>query len=460
MDLFGIIKEFWWAVILSVLALVFIISAWDKIRWKAMNYGYGFPVIGKTSRLSGDTKMDRSNPGWLKSERALCADYKKFIGVQSKAEFERYISYLNRAGDTGRGTTPAFVWLLIVGLVIVEALGFSYVLAGFAVPGASAQVQLYGSIGIAFVISVLLVWFTHLSGAELFVNGVVSSARENWNNLGQKGNISQGITVDISRNNEDDNDPGHAQALHRTRKKKVSYPITVGTLVFVVIIAIGSTYVRSTVLEKQLIEDVSGVQTNYYGVPAELSESAIASESQAHEESLDLERKGGWTTFIILAVLFVFIQILGILFGYKWGFAGKQSKVAYAGLGNGRYSTYEDVLQHKDVVIDEAQARLENLQQKLEYKNANSGGTAIKTHKTFEDFLLETAQSRHANKQRTDSIGTENVEESAVVSTAEPVEIAGAVQDEEAALRAKLADLKKAKVVEDLKRELAEAEQT
>lgn len=457
MDLFGIVKEFWWAVLLSVFALVFIISAWDKIRWKVMNYWYGFPLIGKVSRLSGDTKMDRSNPGWLKSERALCADYKKFIGVQSKAEFERYISYLNRAGDTGRGTTPAFVWLLIVGLVIVEALGFSYVLAGFAVPGASAQVQLYGSIGIAFVISVLLVWFTHLSGAELFVNSVVSSARQHWNSQGQKGNISRVIDIDISENNEDDNDPGHAQTLHRTRKKKVSYPITMGTLIFVVIIAIGSTYVRSTVLEKQLIEDVSGVQTNYYGVPAELSQAASASESKAHGESLDLERKGGWTTFIILAVLFVFIQFLGILFGYKWGFAGKQSKEAYAGLGKGRYSTYEDVLQHKDVVIDEAQARLENLQQKLEYKNANSGGSAIKTHKTFEDFLLETAQSRHANKQKTDSIGTDSIEESVIVST---VEIANAVQDEETELRAKLADLKKAKVVEDLRRELAAAEQT
>jgi hypothetical protein len=104
--------------------------------------------------------------------------------------------------------------------------------------------------------------------------------------------------------------------------------------------------------------------------------------------------------------MFVFIQILGGIFGYKWGFAGKQSKAAYLGLGRGRYATYDDVLEHKNTIIDEAQARLEDLQQKLEFKNANYGGIALKTHKTFEDFLYEHAEGKHESLQKHATIGT------------------------------------------------------
>lgn len=472
MDLFGIVKEFWWAVIASVFAIVFVISAWDKIRWKAMNYWYGFPFIGKVARLSKDTRIDKHNEGWLKSERALCADYKKFIGVQSKDEFDRNISYLNKSGDTGRGTTPPFIWLLIIGLVIAEALGFSYVLAGYTIPGASEQVQLYGSVGIAFVISVLLVAFTHSSGVELFRNNVVARARKSWNDLGQKGPLSQGIDVPLSQNDKDDNDPSYAQTIHRAEKKKVSYPITIFTLLLVLIVASGSTYIRSTVLEKQLIEDVSGSQTNFFAAPApeipeELNAIANFAEDKAMVETQDLERKGGWTTFIILAVLFVFIQILGVLFGYKWGFAGKQSKAAYKGLGHGRFHTYDDVLQHKDNISDEAQARLENLQQKLELNNANSGSNAIKAHKTFEDFLFEKAEDKHEKQQKHASIGSKPSPELGIEFTNNLDSPASENQDDELArLKAELAKVQqeqeeqqKAKEIEELKRQLTEAKQ-
>jgi hypothetical protein len=159
--------------------------------------------------------------------------------------------------------------------------------------------------------------------------------------------------------------------------------------------------------EKQIIEEVNGTQTSYFGVPSELLTVAESADNQAKEDTNTLERKGGNTTFIILAIMFVFIQILGVIFGHKWGFGGKQSKEAYRGLGRGRYATYDDMLEHKNHVIDEAQARLESLQQKLEHKNANYGGVAIKTHKTFEDFLFEKAEDRHESQQKHEGIGAQ-----------------------------------------------------
>lgn len=56
------------------------------------------------------------------------------------------------------------------------------------------------------------------------------------------------------------------------------------------------------------------------------------------QEQQNADRKGGWARFIVLAVLFIFIQILGIYFGFKWEFAGTESKEASEDKGDFRNS--------------------------------------------------------------------------------------------------------------------------
>lgn len=60
----------------------------------------------------------------------------------------------------------------------------------------------------------------------------------------------------------------------------------------------------------------------------------ISADTKALKEQQENDKKGGWATFIVLAVLFVFIQILGILFGFKWGFIKKESKKVYLYIKN------------------------------------------------------------------------------------------------------------------------------
>ena len=288
-----------------------------------------------------------------------------------------------------------------------EALVFSYVLAGFAIPGASEMIQTYGAIGIAAVVSILLVALTHATGTQIYKNSRVLQARKAWQ-ASDNDSIWDYSSIDLDETFEDDKKPVHSQILSRHQYQSVTPKNTISiiTAILIIVVAVGSTYVRSTVLEKELISEVSGSQQNYFDmdVPAELAVVASTAEKKAIEESVDLDRKGGWTTFIILAFIFIFIQVIGVLFGYKWGFSGKQSKVAYNKLGKGRFHTIHDVEEHAEKIIDAAQARLERLQQKLTQNNANTGGEKVQTKKTFEDYLLETAQDKHDKKIGHESI--------------------------------------------------------
>lgn len=399
MTLAQIVTQFWWAILLSMLGILITIHFWDKTKWWAMNTWYSFPLIGKLASLArnGDGKTDQK--GWLKSERTLCSDYAKFIGVKSEKDFNRYNSYLTKAGDLGRKPLSAFMWLLIIALVIVEAMGFSYVLAGYTVPGASEAMQTYGAIGIAFLISVILVFLTHYTGHELYRNSKINEARQEWRDSGKPDKLSYYNSISLDKDADDDGKYSFTQMVHRVGKTP-KHAITTLTIIFILLVAVGATYIRGVVLEKQLTEEVIGTQTSYFNttsnLPKDLMKEVTTSEEKALQDTQNLDREGGWTTFIILAVIFVFLQILGIILGFKYGFAGLQSNHAYKALGNGQYHTYGEVEQALEELIATAQAKLETLHQKLEERNSDEGTEPIKINpnNNFRAYLMENAIDR------------------------------------------------------------------
>ena len=78
---------------------------------------------------------------------------------------------------------------------------------------------------------------------------------------------------------------------------------------------------------------------------------------------------------------------MGVFFGFRWGFAGKDSPAAYRAIGAGRYSSYADVREHYKDIADTAQSKLEHLQQKLMSRNSLSGTDGLHTTKAFYDFM-------------------------------------------------------------------------
>ena len=397
-----------WSLVSVMVALVAVSLLWAKVIWWWHNTWYSFPIIGKISSLSNDTNRDTTDNSWFKAEKTLCRDYKKFIRIQDEHDFNEKVTYLTKAGDNGRKNTPSLIWILTVALVFVEAMGFSYVLAGYTLPGASENMQQMGAYGIAFLISVILVAFTHFAGHELYKSGQIKHARQDWIESGRKGKTTTG-TVPLARQQSlDDDQPGYVQLMNRVGTQP-SYYASIGTAIFVVIVAIGATYVRGQVLEKQLHQQVVGqtgggaelsVKLSQDGLDMSVKETgkrltlpaADAAENQrasdkAVQDDVTIDRHGGWGTFIVLAFIFIFLQILGVFFGFRWGFAGKDSQAAFQAIGAGRYSSYADVREHYKDIADTAQSKLEHLQQKLMEKNAMNGNDGAHTTQSFYGFM-------------------------------------------------------------------------
>lgn len=423
------LKEFLYAykyavstVLVLLVTAILIMKYWDEVKFWWLCTWSSFPVIGKITKLSKDTKSMESN-GWFSSELSLCSDFYTYYDRYDKdpEHYDRCKSYLSKVDELGRKPFPIFMWVIIVSLVILEALGFSYVLAGFTIPGANESVQQYGALGIAFIISVILVGFTHRTGSEIYKNTLINKIRVYFVNdrRNEKPNLERDDKITLESNNLDDDAPSYLKVLNRVNTNATVTPswlISIITAIFIIIIAVGATYVRGQVLEKQLNEEITNVETNVYSpYPADLAKSQETADTKALTERQDNDRKGGWATFIVLAVLFIFIQLLGILLGFKWGFIGKESFIAY--LDSSSFRSKQDFINYfkreKEYIAKIAQQKLQELQQRM-YQNSSFNGTSSKEselirnkeNRTFLKYIVNQHQENENHNNEIDKIST------------------------------------------------------
>lgn len=407
-------------VLVLLVTAILIMKYWDEVKFWWICTWYNFPVIGKLAKLSKDTKSMENN-GWFSSESTLCSDFHTFYSSFDKnaEDYDKSKSYLSKVDELNRKPFPSIMWIIISILVIIEALGFSYVLAGFTIPGASESVQQYGAIGIAIIISILLVILTHVSGHEMYVNDLIKKAREYYNNdlRDDKPNLERNSKVVLERDEIDDNDRNYLQIINRIKTNgnvTAEWKMTIGTWILIIAIAIGATIIRGQVLEKQLTEEISNIQTNVYSsYPSDLGKSQESADTKVLTEKQEYDKKGGWMTFIVLAILFIFIQFLGIYFGRNWGFAGNESLKAFEYVNS--FRTKQEFInyfkQEKEHIAKIAQQKLQLLQQKM-YQNGSFSSTSSKEmeslknkeNRTFLNYVIVQHQESAKHDKEKNSI--------------------------------------------------------
>ncbi len=407
----------------AAMVLAFVITHWQEVKFWWLNVTYNFPFIGKISRLSNDIEGFDENHKWFYSEERLCRDYYNFyVKVDKDSEsFDEAKAYLHSAGELGRKPTPTLIWVMIFALVIVEAFGFAYVLAGFTIPGASEATQQKGAVGVAAMLAILLVWLTHMTGQELHKNTLIKKIRRWYKNDNAGGSNWRDLKPDeqlitIDNTFDDEKSPNYIRMLNRVDvndKVKATYTKTILTLFFIFVVAIGATYIRDQVLKQEIAsshesavnifnndaspfsdtdassdDDIGALFGDTSGDDAKEDLTALfggEEKAQTQNKSVsansiidETNLKGGEATFLILGLMFVFIQILGIFFGMHWDFAGRESKEAYGCLRgfstkNAFLSFYDRAKTH---IARTAQKQLQKLQHKMNIINDNSGTDA------------------------------------------------------------------------------------
>lgn len=399
------------AVIQSLVSLVLLIAIYATFKFRIdlwwMNFWYGLPLIGKTARLANDSSRYAKDKSWTNSERTLCADYKRFVHLTSEAEFNKRIDYMAKAGDTGRSPTPTWLFLVLGLLIVAEGMGFSYLLGTWMATEGSENTRVLLMGGIVLVLCVVLGFLTHNAGHQLFRTNLIRRSAREWRDDGQPGQLrSANITLKDDQT-QDDKLPHYTQCMNRVGSDG-TYVLVWIAAAAIIVIAIASTVMRVKHLEAELGRETIQTTSAQAGgadagnpfaasdLPAEITAPQAAADAKAKADINSSSTVEGLSAFLMLAFIFVVTQIVGIIAGFKWGFAGKNSKDAWKSTMG--FSTFDDYTRHFSPILATAESKLTTLQQRMIERNNN---VHLGLKNTFENFLLERHVSNVEHKHAT-----------------------------------------------------------
>ncbi len=397
------------AAVYSVASLVILVALYLALKFKIdfwwLNFWYSLPLVGKLARLSRDSTLHARAPGWTNVERTLCEDYRGFMHFMSPAEFERRLTYLGKAQDIGRSHVPGWLLGLLAFLVIAEGLGFSYLLGTWMALEGSENIRVLLMGAIVFVLCTILLFIMHSAGHQLYRTSLIKRCNKEWRDSGQEKQFSTGMINLKDDQTKDDREPEYTQCVNRVGRDG-SIAMVIIAVISIVIIATFSTWMRVEHLqrvqtsESLLMDSPSESQAgNPFGKKASDISKPVLPDAVSNPQE-DADKKGkkdldsnefaeGMAAFLLLAFIFIATQIVAIATGFKWSFAGRESKAAYDGTMG--FALYDDYERHFEPVRQSAQAKLQTLQQTLAEQDTNQARGKYKH--TFTDYLREPRES-------------------------------------------------------------------
>ncbi|ANU07596.1 tripartite tricarboxylate transporter TctB family protein [Paraurantiacibacter namhicola] len=358
-------------IVAAVLGVLFVMWLFRQPTFARTDFSYRVPFIGKLSRYSRDYS-ETEHGKWLNSETRLCHDYARHLTGLSPDEFENHAEYMRKCYDNGRKPLPGLMIALLIFLVVLEGLGFSYLLSTWMALEGSENTRQLLTFAIVTVLSAVLVWTMHAAGHQLYRTRLLRSCFQQFqafglNERGKRNQDRRFTTQIISLNqdqSEDDDQPGHVQCANRVASNPGdtgSYSWLVIATVFILAIAVLSTILRIETLHSEPLA-LAGTETE---------NQALAREYAA------------LSSFWILATIFVVTQFVGMGLGYKYGFAGRESDTAYRMTGGmPDYESYYRPIAKRMSIAD---SRLANLHAMMERRYPGS----INWDRDFYEFVKE-----------------------------------------------------------------------
>jgi hypothetical protein len=391
--------------IISILIAIAIISQKSMQLW-IRDFWVRFPVIGSLARLAKN--HTHGNKSWMRSEEELCGIYKPYVSMLSLKVFNERIEYMRKAGDLGRTPIPLWVISLLALLVVAEGLGFSFILGSWMARDGSANTHTLLMLAIVFVLATILLAVTHAAGHQYYRTSLLRSCFARFKGKGGQEYSSKSVAL-TNPQNVDDNEPDYVQTVNRVAnhsRDTGSFAMGIIALIAIIVIAVSSTAMRWENLQGELTkqsiqESAAGNPFDNIALPTEVTAPQHAADQKAKTEVSDSTKIEGLSAFFMLGFIFVITQIVGMGAGYKYGFVGKEtySKIegkwfqktgAYADTGG--VSTYESYVSLHEPLLDLANSRLKELQQRME---ANSH-EKLALNKNFVDYLRE--QKKNASE--------------------------------------------------------------
>ncbi|WP_305856637.1 hypothetical protein [Balneatrix alpica] len=394
----------------GLLSLILIVLNWDKVRYTAMRIWHGIPVIGSVSRLARKARVDEASidkDGWLSSEKTLCEHYYSYYtNVDKDPEyFRKCEDYLAKVTESGRRTSPLWVIPLSAFLLVLEAVGFAYVLGPFISREISANDLQLLTWSVASFLALISGFLAHIAGHQIHHNSLVKKARHWWTGDDpdtrdrQIGHVKP-LTIDSTY--QDDKEKLYNQILARIPTNTDVTPsykwigLFVGVIIFIAIAAFWIRTEQLNALETILIADMKAEasaqvsNSSPFELPAESAAINAKSTDQTITDRIEAEHRASLITFVVLSVIYVAIQLIALWLGIVYGFVGHHSKKAYN--LTSRFDNADDMKrwmeQEKSRICSHANHKLRMLQHIIAgYSVSSSAAQASQRSAKDRDFI-------------------------------------------------------------------------
>lgn len=425
---------------------------WEKVGYFTMRIWHGVPLIGTVSRSASKEPTVRPD-GWTNSEYDLCNDYYEAYGqVDKSPEFFRQCQdYLKKIGEAGRKPRPAWVFVLAAVLLVVEAIGFGYVLSGWLSLDASASDKRYQAIGVAILLAVISCGFAEAAGHAIHHNSLIKKARAWWRgdaSDSRSNHLKQIDSINIEDSLSDSNDKDYNRILSRIATSVDVTPkyLLIGAFVGIILImSVAAFVVRAKTLDSIQDEMVNSLRAESahstgstkaspFELPDESKEVNDSADNKTIDDKMQAIREASLTTYLILSVIYIAIQCITCWLASIFGFAGVHSRRAYD--YTHKFNSADEMVRwmerERNKISGHADHKLSMLQQKLSMRMTNNAehlnamkGSAIQK-RDFNAYVMVRRTAEKALKHGQERINatpapTPAVEVAPVIPAAQPV---------------------------------------